>query len=211
MLKITAPRLVKNLREDVDWMDCISRQEDDFTECSFNGLCVEDVSKQNLSVNSCLFTNCGFIACNYRKSQFSDVVFKNCDLSNINLSGCGFYRVEFIGCKLTGTNFSESIFNHTTIRDCKGDYVIFSMSKLRNVSFNQCFLRGGGLDNCQFTNVEFSRGRVSPDLFERDRSYFFRDRRYTYRLDSRRGVERCYRNLLTSTGHRQNARHTIKD
>ena len=62
MLKITAPRLVKNLREDVDWMDCISRQEDDFTECSFNGLCVEDVSKQNLSVNSCLFTNCGFIA-----------------------------------------------------------------------------------------------------------------------------------------------------
>lgn len=35
MLKITAPRLVKNLREDVDWMDCISRQEDDFTECSF--------------------------------------------------------------------------------------------------------------------------------------------------------------------------------
>ena len=121
MLKITAPRLVKNLREDVDWMDCISRQEDDFAECSFNGLCVEDVSKQNLSVNSCLFTNCGFIACNYRKSQFSDVVFKNCDLSNINLSGCGFYRVEFIGCKLTGTNFSESIFNHTTIRDCNGD------------------------------------------------------------------------------------------
>ena len=52
MLKITAPRLVKNLREDVDWMDCISRQKDDFTECSFNGLCVEDVSKQNLSVNS---------------------------------------------------------------------------------------------------------------------------------------------------------------
>ena len=96
MLKITAPRLVKNLREDVDWMDCISRQEDDFTECSFNGLCVEDVSKQNLSVNSCLFTNCGFIACNYRKSQFSDVVFKNCDLSNINLSGCGFYRVHWV-------------------------------------------------------------------------------------------------------------------
>lgn len=29
MLKITTPRLVKNLREDVDWMDCISRQEDD--------------------------------------------------------------------------------------------------------------------------------------------------------------------------------------
>ena len=27
MLKITAPRLVKNLREDVDWMDCISRQK----------------------------------------------------------------------------------------------------------------------------------------------------------------------------------------
>ena len=38
MLKITAPRLVKNLREDVDWMDCISRQKDDFTECSFRFL-----------------------------------------------------------------------------------------------------------------------------------------------------------------------------
>lgn len=38
MLKITAPRLVKNLREDVDWMDCISRQKDDFT-----GLMLEDL------------------------------------------------------------------------------------------------------------------------------------------------------------------------
>lgn len=28
MLKITAPRLVKNLREDVDWMDCISLSMD---------------------------------------------------------------------------------------------------------------------------------------------------------------------------------------
>ena len=45
MLKITAPRLVKNLREDVDWMDCISRQEDDFAECSFNGLCVEYLNR----------------------------------------------------------------------------------------------------------------------------------------------------------------------
>jgi len=78
-----------------------------------------------------------------------------------------FYRVEFIGCKLTGTNFSESIFNHTTIRDCKGDYVIFSMSKLRNVSFNQCFLRGGGLDNCQFTNVEFEHCNLVEAEFHR--------------------------------------------
>ena len=52
MLKITAPRLVKNLREDVDWMDCISRQVYDFTECSFNGLCVDEVYKQKISFNS---------------------------------------------------------------------------------------------------------------------------------------------------------------
>ena len=98
MLKITAPRLVKNLREDVDWMDCISRQKDDFTECSFNGLCVEDVSKQNLSVNSCLFTNCGFIACNYRKSQFSDVVFKNCEAE--------FHRTSLKGIDLTSSEIA---------------------------------------------------------------------------------------------------------
>ena len=156
MLKITTPRLVKNLREDVDWMDCISRQEDDFTECSFNGLCVEDVSKQNLSVNSCLFTNCGFIACNYRKSQFSDVVFKNCDLSNINLSGCGFYRVEFIGCKLTGTNFSESIFNHTTIRDCKGDYVTnveFEHCNLVEAEFHRTSLKGIDLTSSEIAGI----------------------------------------------------------
>jgi len=48
MLKITTPRLVKNLREDVDWMDCISRQEDDFTECSFNGLCA---GKSHIRIN----------------------------------------------------------------------------------------------------------------------------------------------------------------
>lgn len=29
MLKITAPRLVKNLREDVDWMDCIYNRQNE--------------------------------------------------------------------------------------------------------------------------------------------------------------------------------------
>ena len=47
------------------------------------------------------------------------------------------------------------------------DYVIFSMSKLRNVSFNQCFLRGGGLDNCQFTNVEFEHCNLVEAEFHR--------------------------------------------
>lgn len=41
------------------------------------------------------------------------------------------------------------------------------MSKLRNVSFNQCFLRGGGLDNCQFTNVEFEHCNLVEAEFHR--------------------------------------------
>ena len=115
----------------------------------------EGIDKSYKSFKNCTFRNQTFSECKFRSSQLADIRFENCDLSNISFAESSLYRVEFIGCKLTGTNFSESIFNHTTIRDCKGDYVISSMSKLRNVSFNQCFLRGGGLDNCQFTNVEF--------------------------------------------------------
>lgn len=33
--------------------------------------------------------------------------------------------------------------------------------------FNQCFLRGGGLDNCQFTNVEFEHCNLVEAEFHR--------------------------------------------
>ena len=77
MLKITAPRLVKTYgRMWTGWIVYPDKRM-----ILQNALSMDYASrtypKQNLSVNSCLFTNCGFIACNYRKSQFSDVVFKN--------------------------------------------------------------------------------------------------------------------------------------
>lgn len=167
MLKITAPRLIKALQEIPDLGDLLSGQGEELIDSSFKGQIIEEIKLPNLSVNGCLFTNCNFMGCDFKKSQFSDVVFKNCDLSNINLSGSGFYRVEFIECKLTGINFSESIFNHTILQECRAQYAVFSMNKFRNVLFSACDLRESGMDNCQFTGVEFEKCDLREAEFHR--------------------------------------------
>lgn len=136
-MKITQPRLSNTLHESTNIQIMLEKNDEDLTGYSFKSLRIEGVKKGNLSVQSCVFSNCSFGACNIRKSQFSDVVFKNCDLSNINLTGCGFHRVEFIGCKLMGTNMADGIFNHITFEECRGEYMNLSMSKMRHIQFTR--------------------------------------------------------------------------
>ena len=119
-MKITQPRLENVLHEDTEIQTALEKNDEDLTGYSFKSQRIEGVKKSNLSVQSCIFSNCSFGACSIRKSQFSDVVFKNCDLSNVNLTECGFHRVEFTGCKLMGTNMSDGTFNHITFEECRG-------------------------------------------------------------------------------------------
>lgn len=130
-MRITHPRLANALHESTNIQTVLEKNDEDLIEYSFKSLRIEGIKKSNLSVQSCVFSNCSFGTCCIQKSQFSDVVFKNCDLSNVNLTGCGFHRVEFIGCKLMGTNMSDGIFNHITFEECRGEYMNLSMSKMR--------------------------------------------------------------------------------
>lgn len=166
-MKITQPRLANVLKEDFDVFTALAKNEDDLTEYSFKNQKIEDLLKNGLSVQSCHFTNCILTGCKIKKSQFSDVIFKNCDLSNITISDSGFHRVEFIDCKLMGTNLSDGTFNHVIFSNCKTEYVNLSISKLRTVLFQQCDMRGGGLENCQFTDTAFESCNLMEAEFYR--------------------------------------------
>ena len=165
-MRITHPRLANALHESTNIQTVLEKNDEDLIEYSFKSLRIEGIKKSNLSVQSCVFSNCSFGTCCIQKSQFSDVVFKNCDLSNVNLTGCGFHRVEFIGCKLMGTNMSDGIFNHITFEECRGEYMNLSMSKMRYIQITRSNLQGAGIEDCQLTNVSFERSeRIFRFLF----------------------------------------------
>ena len=87
-MRITHPRLANALHESTNIQTVLEKNDEDLIEYSFKSLRIEGIKKSNLSVQSCVFSNCSFGTCCIQKSQFSDVVFKNCDLSNVNLTGC---------------------------------------------------------------------------------------------------------------------------
>ena len=116
-MKITQPRIAKDLKENADLVTTFCC-DDDMENCLCRNQVITYIEKEHFSIQSCTFTNCSFSDCKIKKSQFTDVIFKNCDLSNINLSGCSFFRVEFIDCKLTGTNLTEGTFNQILFKQC---------------------------------------------------------------------------------------------
>ncbi len=156
-MKITPPQLPAQLNEDIDLNDVLNRKEDDLSDCSFKSQLVEGVTRSNLSVSSCRFSNCSFIKSQFKKGQFSDIVFSYCDLSNIQFTGSSFHRVEFIGCKLTGTVFADATFHQLFFKECRGEYVNMSGSKQRHVFYQNSNLRGGAFDNCKWGNIYFEK------------------------------------------------------
>lgn len=166
-MKITPPRIAKVLKEDADLTDKLSRKGEDLTEYAFKNVRIIELTANNVSVQSCQFTNCLFTACNLKKSQFSDILFRNCDLSNLNFSGSGFHRVEFIDCKLTGTNFADSVFNHILFSKCKADYINLTDTRQKYVYYQESDIRNGSFEHCQFTSVEFDSCNLTEAEFNR--------------------------------------------
>ena len=130
-MRITHPRLANALHESTNIQTVLEKNDEDLIEYSFKSLRIEGIKKSNLSVQSCVFSNCSFG------------------------TGCGFHRVEFIGCKLMGTNMSDGIFNHITFEECRGEYMNLSMSKMRYIQITRSNLQGAGIEDCQLTNVSF--------------------------------------------------------
>lgn len=83
-MKITAPRITAVLKEDVALDEILLNDGEDLTEFTFRNQRVFEIKTKNISMQSCLFTNCMLIGCSIKKSQFSDIIFRNCDLSNVN-------------------------------------------------------------------------------------------------------------------------------
>ena len=192
-MKITQPRLENVLHEDTEIQTALEKNDEDLTGYSFKSQRIEGVKKSNLSVQSCIFSNCSFGACSIRKSQFSDVVFKNCDLSNVNLTECGFHRVEFTGCKLMGTNMSDGTFNHITFDECRGEYMNLSMSKMRYIQFTRSNLQGAGIEGCQLMNVSFDACNLMEAEFYRTslKASICRTRKYPVSVSQTLPITSC--------------------
>lgn len=55
-MKITQPRLANTLHENTDIQTALEKNDEDLTEYSFKSLRIEGLRKNNLSVQSCVFT-----------------------------------------------------------------------------------------------------------------------------------------------------------
>lgn len=165
--KITPPRLAPRLNEEDSFVRWMTEEEGDLAEYLFKDEAIEGVRRDFTGISSCRFVNCNFNGCKFYKLQFSDTVFYNCDLSNISFSGCGFHRVEFTDCKLMGTQLPESLLNHTVFRNCRADYMVVSMSKIRNSLWVDSGLRGAAFDNCALVQSQFCRCQLIEAEFHR--------------------------------------------
>lgn len=167
MQKITPPRLSPRLNEEDSFVRLLAENDGDVAEYQFKDELIDDVSRDFTGVHSCRFVNCNFSGCKFYKCQFSDTVFYNCDLSNVSFAGCGFHRVTFTDCKLVGTQLPESLFNHTVFRNCRADYMVLSMSKIRHSLWVDSGLRGAAFDNCALVQSQFSRCQLIEAEFHR--------------------------------------------
>lgn len=157
MTKTSAPRLPESLHTEKTFTEILETTEREISEYSFKNERIVNVASERIMIDSSLLTHCSFIHCNFKRGHFSDIVFQDCDLSNMILTGSAFTRVEFRGCKLTGTNLMDVNLYQVLFTDCRGEYVNLSVSKQRDVFYQNSLLRGAALNDCLFSNVSFSR------------------------------------------------------
>ena len=57
-MRITHPRLANALHESTNIQTVLEKNDEDLIEYSFKSLRIEGIKKSNLSVQSCVFSNC---------------------------------------------------------------------------------------------------------------------------------------------------------
>ena len=62
-MRITHPRLANALHESTNIQTVLEKNDEDLIEYSFKSLRIEGIKKSNLSVQSCVFSNCSFGTC----------------------------------------------------------------------------------------------------------------------------------------------------
>ncbi len=94
-----------------------------------------------LSFRNCNFVNIDFSNSNLEKIDFKTCKFKNCDFRNANFSSNGIKEVTFTNCNLLGIDFSGSMLMDSIFCDSNLDYSNFSLTKIKNVKFNNFLLK----------------------------------------------------------------------
>lgn len=70
-MRITHPRLANALHESTNIQTVLEKNDEDLIEYSFKSLRIEGIKKSNLSVQSCVFSNCSSEHAVYQKSHLA--------------------------------------------------------------------------------------------------------------------------------------------
>lgn len=70
-MRITHPRLANALHESTNIQTVLEKNDEDLIEYSFKSLRIEGIKKSNLSVQSCVFSNCSFEHAGYRNPNLA--------------------------------------------------------------------------------------------------------------------------------------------
>ncbi|SDC61429.1 Uncharacterized protein YjbI, contains pentapeptide repeats [Shouchella lonarensis] len=145
--KINSDKLkhVRNLTlEDEDHYKRVALVKSDLSHRITNHLIFSEVT----------LTQIDFIATNFNRSEWCDVIFIKCDLSNTAFEQAIFHRVEFIDCKLSGVTFTASAFRHVTFNNCYAPLVIYGDCDFKYSAYLKSVLDESSFYNNKFSNVE---------------------------------------------------------
>jgi uncharacterized protein YjbI with pentapeptide repeats len=144
--------LIQNLAETV------AKAKEEYNE--IEAACIRDFELSEfdfskLRWSDVVFENCRFTGCDFRKSEFVNVVFKKCDLSNSNFSDSYFHKIDFTGVKAVGAYFIDCVVEEVKIIGSNFSFVNFTKTKFKSCTFNETDMHEGVLSDCSLKTFAF--------------------------------------------------------
>jgi uncharacterized protein YjbI with pentapeptide repeats len=132
------------LRHDQEWYEK-ETITGEIIDHSFSGCRFDHVTLPE-SMESCGYTDCLFV---------------HCDFSNCRMQESAFRRCAFEDCRLIGTDLEDSFFEDIRFQHCSMRYASFGASRWKRgaILSSEC-------SECSFTSCTFADMELSEDLFE---------------------------------------------
>jgi len=124
-------------------------EEDEFQNCSFEGIDLTDYD--------------------FSSAKFEDSLFLNCNCSMIKLRETLLNNVEFRNTKLTGVDFGlvNSFVFSAYFSKCSLDYAVFRKLNMKKTVFRNCSIREGSFIETDLGSAVFDDCCLESTLFDR--------------------------------------------
>lgn len=139
--------------------------EAQFEHVSMENTDVSGRNIRNLSLDESLLERVILIETHLEKLSISDSMLRNCDLSTAFCSESSLIRAHIIGGRMTGVDFSLSTLKDVTFENCKLNMANFRFSKLTRVEFINCVLSETDFQGSELTEVAFQSSHLEKVEF----------------------------------------------